>query len=228
MNDLITLQPPTGGAFVRTGMMRITSLCFIFLVLAHAVAFPGFARAADSPEQLAQDLREAVRAKDAGKFAAALSTETQRAMAEAEAATTRLAAARREAVAAIGKRFDLVQWPDRPATPEIPRGFARMSDIEIGDIDLPAPDRAMLHVKTMLRDAQKPGRTEVDVLPAIKEDGGWKIDLSELARNQAATADRRAALFSELTQAIGSGKISDRMSAFNGAMNAATATGGRP
>jgi hypothetical protein len=210
--------------------MRTYPLQLMFLTLACVVACSAFAGAADSPEQLVQDLREAVRAQDAGKFSAALNTETQRAMAETAAATVRLAAARREAVAAIGKRFDLVPWPEQPATPDIPRGFARMSDIELVNIDLPAPDRAMLHVKTTRRDAQKPGKTEEDVLPAIKEDGGWKIDLSGLARSQAATADRRAALLSELTQAIGSGKIPDRISAFNGVMKAATATAseGRP
>jgi hypothetical protein len=209
--------------------MRTYPLCLIFLVLTLATAPSGFARAAESPEQLVQDLREAVRAQDASKFSAALSAETQRAMAEAKAATARLATARRDAVAAIGKRFDLVDWPEPPRN-EIQRGFARMADVEIMNVDQRTPDRAMLRLKTTLRDGQKPGRTEEDVLPAIKENDSWKIDLTELARNQTATADRRAALFSELTQAVNSGKISDRIAAFTAAMNAATATasGGRP
>jgi hypothetical protein len=209
--------------------MRTYPLYLIVLVLAQAVALSGFAGAAESPEQLVQELREAVRAEDAGKFSAALSAETQRAMADAKAATARLATARREAVAAIGKRFDLVDWPDPPRN-DIQRGFARMADVEIMNVDQSAPDRAMLRLKTTLRDGQKPGRTEEDVLPAIKENDSWKIDLSELARKQTATADRRAAAFTDLTQAISSGKISDRTSAFTAAMNAATATapGGRP
>ena len=105
-----------------------------------------------------------------------------------------------------------------------------MADVEMVSIEALTPDRATLRVKTTLKGAQKPERSEEDSLPAVLEDGAWKIDLSALTRNQIATADRRAALFAELTQAVDSGKISDRVSAFVAAMKAASATapGGRP
>ncbi len=200
--------------------MRIYQVCFALLVLFH-----GAATAADSPEQLAQELGTAVRSADAGKLSEVLSAGTQRMMAEVQAAASRLSAAKSEALAAIDKRFDLVKWPDPAGNIDLRRGFARMSDVEIVNIESIAPDRAMLHVKTTIKDSRKPGRVEENVVPAIMENGGWKIDLSELARSQIEIANRQAARFSELTEGINSGKLSDRISAFISAMNAASATG---
>ncbi len=199
--------------------MRTYQICLALLFLFH-----GLATAAESPEQLAQELREAVRSGDAGKLSEALGADTRQAMVEAKAAASRLSAAKSEAFEAIDKRFDLVKWPAPAGDVDRGRGFARMSDVEIVNIDLVAPDRAMLRVKTTIRDSRKPGRVEENVLPAILENGNWKIDLSELATNQIKRDNRRAALFSELTRAVNSGKISDRISAFVAAMNATTAT----
>lgn len=187
----------------------------MFVLLATVIALAEPAVAASTPAELAQGLNRAAQSGDVDAFTAAMSGASRQAMADAEAAGAKLAAARNDFLLALDTRFGSaptgggarVPIPDRKAL------LSRFVNIELVSVDNQSADHAQLHLKTVTKGIGDRTVTTEDTLPAVSESGDWKLDLTGVTQGVIASAAQRTAALTQVAQAIRSNTFKDRFSA---------------
>ena len=194
---------------VEGTMMRI------HVLLASLVALTSPAVAASTPGELVQELSRTAHDSDQKGFLAAMSASTRRAMAEAEAMGSKLTLAQKDFSTALDESFGIgllggaARFPiaDRKAV------LARFVAIDLVGVEQKTPKEARLRLKTITKNFGDQTATEEDTFTAVKENGEWKLDLSDLTHGIMRTAVQRAAAYKHVAEEVRSGAFKDRISA---------------
>jgi hypothetical protein len=189
--------------------MRLHLLLVSFVVLASPAV------AASTPRELIQELTRAAHDGDVKGFLAAMSANTRRAMAEAEAAGSKLALAQKDFSAALDERFGVGQLGGAARFPIADRKavLSRFVEIDLAGVEQKTRNKARLRLKTAAKNFGGQTATEEDTFPAVKENGQWKLDLTDLTQEKIHTAVQRAAAYEHVAGEIRSGAFKDRISA---------------
>jgi len=190
-------------------MKRLTA------ILVPLVAFASSAVAANTPEVLVQELAQAAHNGDERGFLSNMSVETQRAMADADAAGSKLTQAQKDVQAALDEHFG-TGVPCRSEQPRIADRktvLSRLVNIELIGVEHKTPTEARLRLKTTSKGGGDQTTSEEDTLPAVKEGDDWKLELTDVTQAITEMLDKRAALYSQVATGVRSGAFKDRISA---------------
>jgi len=187
----------------------------IHVLLASLVALTSPIVAASTPGELVQELSQTAHDSDQKGFLAAMSASTRRAMAEAEAMGSKLTLAQKDFSTALDESFGIgllggaARFPiaDRKAV------LARFVAIDLVGVEQKSPKEARLRLKTITKNFGDQTATEEDTFTAVKENGEWKLDLSDLTHGIMRTAVQRAAAYKHVAEEVRSGAFKDRISA---------------
>lgn len=203
-------------------MMRITVLLASMVVLASPAV------AASTPGELVQELTRATHNGDINGFLAAMSANTRRAMADAEATGSKVEEAQKDFLAALNERFGVgplggggqFRIPDRKTV------LSQLVDIELIGVEQKTPNEAQLRLKIVTKGSDGDRiATEEATFSVVEENGEWKLDLTDFAPGIIRTAAQRAAAYGQVAQEVRSGAFKDRISALI-ALRKAQRTGG--
>jgi hypothetical protein len=194
----------------------------IYVILALSVALVSPAIAASTPGELIQELAQAAHNKDVNSFLANMSADTQRAMADADAASLKLSQAQRDFLTALNEHFG-EGLRDRPQPMPIviidrKTTLSRCVNVELINVEQKTPTEAQLRLKTTSkisgsRTATERTTTEEGTISAVVESGEWKLELTDLTRGQIRGAVRQTAAITQASQEVRSGLFKDRNSA---------------
>jgi hypothetical protein len=194
----------------------------IYVILALSVALVSPAIAASTPGELIQELAQAAHNKDVNSFLANMSADTQRAMADADAASLKLSQAQRDFLTALNEHFG-EGLRDRPQPMPIviidrKTTLSRCVNVELINVEQKTPTEAQLRLKTTSkisgsRTATERTTTEEGTISAVVESGEWKLELTDLTRGQIRAAVRQTAAITQAAQEVRSGLFKDRNSA---------------
>jgi len=194
----------------------------IYVILALSVALVSPAIAASTPGELIQELAQAAHNKDVNSFLANMSADTQRAMADADAASLKLSQAQRDFLTALNEHFG-EGLRDRPQPMPIviidrKTTLSRCVNVELINVGQKTPTEAQLRLKTTSkisgsRTATERTTTEEGTISAVVESGEWKLELTDLTRGQIRAAVRQTAAIAQAAQEVRSGLFKDRNSA---------------
>jgi hypothetical protein len=186
----------------------------MFVILALAVALVRPAVAASTPNELVQELNRAAQG-DFDGFIAAMSVDTRHAMADTEAVELKLSDAQKDFALALDRRFGAnpLGSGGRVVTTDRKALLSRFVNIELIGAEEQSANRVQLHLKTVTRGFRDRIVTEENILPAVNENGEWKLDLTGVARSIIQTATQRAAIYRQITQDIRSNTYKDRIAA---------------
>ncbi|MGO8846344.1 MAG: hypothetical protein ACLQFI_13585 [Methylocella sp.] len=162
-----------------------------------------------------QELSQTAHDSDQKGFLAAMSANTRHAMAEAEAMGSKLTLAQKDFSTALDESFGIgllggaARFPiaDRKAV------LARFVAIDLVGVEQKTPKEARLRLKTITKNFGDQTATEEDTFTAVKENGEWKLDLSDLTHGIMRTAVQRAAAYKHVAEEVRSGAFKDRISA---------------
>jgi hypothetical protein len=190
----------------------------VYVILAALVAFLSPASAASTPGELIQKLAQAAHNNDVSSFLAEMSTDTRRAMADADAAASKLRQAQMDFLTALDERFGegLRSRPqlmpivivDRKTT------LSRLVSAELVNVEQKTPTEAQLRLKSTSKVSESRTATEEDTISAVVENGEWKLELTDLTRGQIRAAVRQTAAIGQAAQEVRSGLFKDRNSAW--------------
>lgn len=190
-----------------------------------ALAAPAFA--ANTPQQLAQELTRAAHESDVEGLLSATTANTRRAFADADAVAKKLIAAQRDFLEALSERFGSAPAGGGPSrSADRKTALSRFVDIELVNVEHKSAHEAQLRLKTTAKDSMGQASTEEDVLPAVQEHGQWKLDLKGVTEAQIRTAAQRAAVFEQLAKEVRSNAFKDRISALAALLRAQRGGGG--
>jgi len=187
----------------------------MFVLLAAVIALARPAVAASTPAELVQELNRAAHSGDVDAFTAAMSAASRQAMADAEAAGAKLAAARNDFLLTLATRFGSAPTGSIARVPIADRKalLSRFANIELVSVDNQSADHAQLHLKTVTKGFGDRTVATEDTLPAVNEGGDWKLDLTGVTQSVIGTAAQRTAALTQVAQAIRANAFKDRFSA---------------
>jgi hypothetical protein len=189
-------------------MQRTSPIVVVLLALA------GSAYAADErPAQLVAALAQAAHNRDLAGFTAHLSLASKRALADAEAARARQVRAQLAYQAALDDRFGKAHAFPPPGLTDRTAILSGMVKLDLIGVQTQTPTRALLQLRTTARGPGGRGVEETDTLPAVREAGPWRLDLSGFARSVALLAATDALAYERTTRAIQAGTVKDRVAA---------------
>ena len=186
----------------------------IHLLLASFAVLTTPAVAASTPQEAIHELTRAAHNGDVESFLAATSANTRRAMAEAEAAGSKLVLAQKDFSAALDERFGVGKLGGAARFPVADRKavLSRFVEINLVRVEQKAPNKAELRLKTVTKTFGGRITTEEDTFPAVKENGAWKLDLADLTQGIIQRVARRTAAYEHVAEEVRSGAFKDRIS----------------
>src|SRR5262249_4314501 len=139
-------------------------------------------------------------------FLANMSGETQRAMANADAAGSKLIQAQNDFQTALDERFGQGEGRgEQPRIADRKTVLSRLVNIELIGVEQKTPTEARLRLKTISKGATDRTVTEEDALPAVKEGDEWKLELTDVTREMTQRLDKRAAAYAQVATEVRSG-----------------------
>ena len=188
-------------------MIRATFAVAAMLVLA------GPAIAAVTPEDLGPELSEAAQRGDTNAFLASMSAGTRRALLAAEPAQSRLIAAQQALHSAVDRRFGPGQ-PGKDVHTHMmgnAPGLSRFADIKVVGVEHNETGQVLVRLRTSVKQAD--GRTvaQEDVFPVVRENGQWKLNLTELIRSRIRSLSQQATVYRAVAEGVRLGRYSDRV-----------------
>lgn len=197
-------------------MRRICMMVAVLLAASPALA-------ASAPEGLIEQLNMATQRGDARAFRAALSADTRRAIAQADAARARLDLAQRNFDAALKERFGTA--PSVGGTPVARTGLAGLTAIELVSVARRTPRTAQLRLRTVTSGPRERAITAEYTLPAVVEAGQWKLDLAAAERGIVRAYRHWQAAYEQVTRQILAGAFSNHLAAQVAVANARRPSG---
>jgi hypothetical protein len=178
-----------------------------------ALAVP--ALAANTPQELLQRLTQAAREGDSRGFVSNLSSTSQREFANLETAKTQLYQAQQSFAAALDQRFGKGHFPSRTLGVQdgLKPVLARLVNLELLNTRQEGPNQLQLELKTLNRDSKGREVSEEDTFTAVREQGRWKLDLTNLARGTRQITSAQTAAFNTVVGQVRIGAFTDDVSA---------------
>jgi hypothetical protein len=189
-------------------MQRTGAIVVVLLTLAGPV------HAADeTPAQLVAALVQAAHNRDPAGFTAHLSLASKRALADAETARARQVRAQLGYQAALDERFGKGHAFPPPGPADRAALLSGMVQLDLIGVQTQTPTRALLQLRTTAGGPGDRNVAETDTLPAVREAGSWRLDLSGFARSVALLAAGDVSAYERTTHAIQAGTVKDRVAA---------------
>jgi hypothetical protein len=171
------------------------------------------ALAASTPQQLVQALGQAVHQGDVDSFMANTSDSSRKALQDEEAAFTRLTVARENFQAALDERFGKSTVARPPAHPGPRPALLRCQTIDLLRVQKQEPNRALLRLRVTKSSDSGKELAEYRTVTVVLEAGGWKLDLTDMAREQTGLAGSQSSAYEQVAQQIRSGTFKNRIAA---------------
>lgn len=197
-------------------MRRILMMVAVLLAASPALA-------ASAPEGLIEQLNTAAQRGDARAFRAALSADTRRAMAQADAAKARVDLAQKNFDIALKERFGTVASVG--GTPVARTGLAGLTTIALVGVGRRTPRSAQLRLRTVTSGPRERAITTEYTLPAVVENGEWKLDLTAAERGVVRAYRHWQAAYEQVTRQIRAGAFSNHLAAQAAVANARRPSG---
>jgi sulfite reductase alpha subunit-like flavoprotein len=197
--------------------VKMLKASFALAAIAVLVSFPLTAQeTAQSPDkQLASQLAQAAHSGDANAFLSLLSSDTRKAMTDAATAQSKLADAQKEFYAAAAQRFGASKGGGGARYPkDAAAALARFAAIEVTGAQRQSSSRMLLQVKTTVKEPDGTTTSSDDKLPAVLENGKWKLDLAALYRGMASRDSQKVAAYVAVTKQVQSGAFKDPAAAY--------------
>ena len=158
-----------------------------------------------------------------------MSVETQRAMADADAAGSKVTQAQKDLEAALDEHFGkgVSGRGEQPRIADRKTVLSRLVNIKLIGVEQKTPTEARLRLRTTSKDGEDQTATEEDTLPTVKEGDDWKLELTDVTRLITEMLDKRAALYTQVATGVRSGAFKDRISAVSALAMAQTGAGGK-
>jgi hypothetical protein len=198
-------------------------------VILPLVALASPAIAANTPEALVRELTQAAYNGDEKAFVANLTGDTQRAMAEVDATSSKLVEAKKNFQAALDERFGNSPpgGGQQPGIVDRKTVLSRLVNIELIGVEQKTPTEAELRLKTISKGSGDQTVTEEDTLPAVKEGDEWKLELADLTRRIIQGLDKGVTAYAQVAAEVRSGAFKDRLSAVLAVLKAQRSEAGR-
>src|SRR5262249_55228832 len=118
-----------------------------------------------------------------------------------------------------GERFTV---PDHKAL------LSHFESIDLIGVEQQSSNRAQLHLKTVTKGFGHGSVTEEGTVPAVAENGEWKLDLTGMIRGITQTAMQSTSAYERVTEDIRSNTFKDRISVTIALMRARRGQAGSP
>jgi hypothetical protein len=194
--------------------LRVNKAITIAVVSA-ATAAQAFA--ASTPQQLVQALVETARKGDTEGFLSNLSSATQQALKDSEAAQDKLSQAQKTFEHSLDEHFGEGPPLQRHGPSDSEGGLkavlARLVNLELLGAESKPPDQMELRIKTSSKNFAGRVMTEEGTFMAVKEGDEWKLVLTGIADGARQVAEKRAMALDQVTKQVLDGAFEDRISA---------------
>jgi hypothetical protein len=181
--------------------------------------------AASTPQQLIETLAQSAHRGNVEEFFANTTEASRHALADAQAAGTKMAEAKQRYLDALDARFGKAYRSKNPAPGGLSTPLSRIVKLELVSVQPKGPNQALLEVKTDSTTGRGQVISRTNTFTAVKEGGQWRLDLTPWIKEGIRSAAARTSAYEGIIRQVLAGEFKDRLSAVMASAKAQTQAG---